>query len=256
MAFFDLPYTQHPQGTGPFQLYSGAASTARSTLTCSDHVRVILLARYGGLWLDNDVYLARDLTSLFRVGPFVGTNLPSLETSNSQLTERSTDLTGPDAVIFAGPADGATARKLVMTACEHIPMDPDAWRYKSLKPVNPSWIINDGLFKIVRLSAAGPADRAQCQRITHCGITSLPMVMLDSLSWADGIRGIEPCDVVSLDTLRVDFSHVFAWHSRLGQHPYEECMTADPATPARLARERALAALERADWRSPRALWD
>ena len=81
--------------------------------------------------------------------------------------------------------------------------------------------------------------------------------MLDSAGWAEAshIRGLEPCDPAPLATLEDDFSRIFVWHSRLGQHDYGSCMGADPATPARIALDRARAALELPDWRAPRSLW-
>ena len=115
--------------------------------------------------------------------------------------------------------------------------------------------MNDGLFKVVRTCPLLRVLTAQCAHLIHCGVTSVPLILLDSFGWAIDFHALEPCTPAPLAAVEDDFSRVFAWHSRLGQHDYGPCMTADPATPARLARDRALAALELPDWRSPRSLW-
>ena len=81
LTFFEQPAVQH-RGASVFALFSGA-SFARCPTDSPDHVRILLLARYGGMWLDNDVYLVRDLTPLLRVGPFVGSVEREMITSNS-----------------------------------------------------------------------------------------------------------------------------------------------------------------------------
>ena len=79
LAFFDQPSVQHRYVPAP-TLYS-------------DHVRVILLARYGGVWLDSDAFLVRDLTPLLRTGPFVGSVDRYLWTTNSAFGGMATILT-------------------------------------------------------------------------------------------------------------------------------------------------------------------
>ena len=53
-------------------MYSGASRALSTSADRSDVVRYLLLARFGGVWLDSDQLLFRDIVPLMRTGPFTG----------------------------------------------------------------------------------------------------------------------------------------------------------------------------------------
>jgi len=70
--------------------------------TLSDLVRVLLLAKYGGIWMDADVIPMRDLTSMIRTGP----TAPWLDGNDSN-----------NALLNFGPVEAGIGAKVLVVTC-------------------------------------------------------------------------------------------------------------------------------------------
>jgi len=125
--------------------------------TRSDLVRILLLARYGGVWMDADVVPLRDMTPLLRSGP----SWPYLwdDRSNNHL------------LIFGPPTEGGVGARVLETACTmSYNQTLFRQRYPDLTFYDQTWIYNDGLAKL-------------CQTVANCGISRNHVWFLDGLTF-------------------------------------------------------------------------
>ncbi|BFZ64130.1 hypothetical protein YB2330_005269 [Saitoella coloradoensis] len=161
----------------------------------SDLVRTLLLAKYGGVWVDSDTLLLHDLTPLIRTGP----NAPRLGWNkwNNNL-------------LVYGPPDGGIGIKVLEVTCS-LSFDESNWQYSdTLKPEMWYWLYNDGVLRV-------------CLEHENCGISGHPAFL------QGGTRTVEPCEK-GLDPRRSAFPYslrgLWTWHARLNSRD-DECMKDD-----------------------------
>jgi len=172
------------------------------TVSRSDLVRVLLLKKYGGVWLDTDSIPMRDLTPLFRAGPFS----PSFH-----------DWMWNNNVLFFGPPDSAPANAVLETACS-MPYDETLFKakYPEVTPVHWYWMYNDGLLKV-------------CDKYTKCGVQRIPIGLFDAEVAMWNEPGQEAMHVYTTEvdghdlspgqSIPIAFREMFVWHGRGNQHP-------------------------------------
>lgn len=160
----------------------------------SDMFRTLLLAKYGGIWIDADIILLRDLTSLIRMGPAT-VGVPDSRNYNNP-------------VLIYGPASGGVGAKVLRVLCG-IPYDETEFRRMwpaSDGPYPWHWMYNSELSKI-------------CEHHEGCGIGLLPAMWTDGMFWgSEGQSMIWPCeeeDKFGEGTFPIKFRGVFTLHSRL-----------------------------------------
>jgi len=169
--------------------------------TRSDLVRVLLLKKYGGVWLDTDSIPMRDMTPLFRVGPFSPSLYNWMWNNN---------------VLFFGPPNSATGNAVLETACG-MPYDEKLFtaKYPDVTPNHWYWLYNDGLLKV-------------CESHTNCGVQRLPIGLFDADVGGWNRPGQKDVHVYSTEadghsllpgqSVPIAFREMFVWHGRGNQH--------------------------------------
>ncbi|ODQ56284.1 hypothetical protein SAICODRAFT_22669 [Saitoella complicata NRRL Y-17804] len=158
----------------------------------SDLVRTLLLAKYGGVWVDSDTLLLHDLTPLIRTGA----NAPRLG-----LNKWNNNL------LVYGPPDAGIGQKVLEVSCS-LSFNESNWQYSdSLKPERWYWLYNDGALRV-------------CLEHENCGISGHPAFL------QGGTRTVEPCEK-GLDPRRSAFPYslrgLWTWHARLNSRD-DECI--------------------------------
>ncbi|GAA6033740.1 hypothetical protein JCM8097_004407 [Rhodosporidiobolus ruineniae] len=204
----------------------------------SDLVRLLLLSKYGGVWLDADTIPLRDFTPLIRLGPSVATMPPRIINNN---------------VLIYGPAWAGVGARMLDMACQ-MPYDFGAFRAKWPDYEGGSepwwWIWNAGVH---RLCAAN-----------GCGISASPLEWLDvqTADWGSH-TGLDICAVSSSSSSNSSSSTVtgaygpsatlppqlhgpFAYHARLTTNHKDDdpCWDEGNGTPLDALRKRVRAVLE------------
>ncbi|KAJ3026830.1 hypothetical protein HDV00_011579 [Rhizophlyctis rosea] len=161
-------------------------------VSASDLIRTLLLSKYGGIWLDTDDIVLRDLTPLIRAGPMV----PQI---------RSGGLEYNDNFLIHGPLSSGISAKVLETACS-ISYNKTIWPYPDwMKPIKWHWVYNDGLYKI-------------CRHRTHCGVGGIPIWYMDGWAWRDHSPDIRPCrGGFEIGKKHPDLRGMFIWHGRFNQ---------------------------------------
>ncbi|KAH8731863.1 nucleotide-sugar transporter-domain-containing protein [Phaeosphaeriaceae sp. PMI808] len=163
----------------------------------ADITRNLLLAKYGGVWIDSDTIPMRDLTPLIRSGPSAG-GISGGDWNNNLL-------------VFGPPNTTVTQRVLETTCSLSINKTIYNERYGHIKPHAWYWMWNDALFKI-------------CASQTHCGFSRIPIYFNDGWTWlGEGQRALRPCEPQqqwfgSGNQLPVTLRTLWSWHPRLGQY--------------------------------------
>ena len=177
--------------------------------TLSDIFRVLILARFGGIWMDADLILLRDLTSVIRMGPAV-IGMPDGPYTN--------------AIIIHGPAYGGVGEKVLSVVCR-IPYNQTEFHRMWPSNKGPSqwfWLYNSELASI-------------CEYLENCGIGRLPAMWTDGMYW--GSRGqpmIAPCvqeDKFGGGTFPLKFRGLFTAHLRLDNEK-DSCIDSASSTTA------------------------
>lgn len=179
-----------------------------SIMTLSDMFRILLLTKYGGLWVDADAILLRDLTPLIRMGPWcVGT----------MLNPNAGFGTWNNALLNYGPVGLGLGEKVLDLVCR-MPFDPKKFRevWPGFEP--PEWwvLYNWSLMKIL-------------EEKEGCRIGAIPQTWVDVYVEA-------PCAVVEDGTLPGKFRGLFVWHSKLDDE-LDSCLAdGSPTTAAKMRR--------------------
>jgi hypothetical protein len=193
--------------------------------TLSDIIRYVLLARYGGVWLDADTIPLRDLTPMIRSGP-------------SACGMDQKDQWNNNILVFGPPGTGI-AEKVLETTCS-ITYNETAYKERegndAIMPNMWWWLYNDGVFKT-------------CELKTHCGVNRHPIAFTDGVYFgAEGQPSTKPCDDGELylkgSELPATLHGLWTWHARLGQRG-DECVEVGRPTLIAAVRRRILELLDR-----------
>jgi len=178
----------------------------------SDLVRVLLLAKYGGVWMDTDIIMLRDMTPLFRMGP---TTVGLPDGSPSGRFNNAIEVFGP---VVAG----GIGEKVLNLVCR-IPHNENTW-HKEWDAQGPKkWpgglLYNEGLFSI-------------CEDNENCGFGLLPATWTDGMSFRekgrDAVYACDPQGNFGHGGIPTQFRGLFAWHTRLDHT--NECLTEEHKT--------------------------
>lgn len=197
------------QGTCLMQMQEWTNASYRESVgmlteTLSDIIRTLLLAKYGGVWLDADIVLLRDITPLIRMGPAT-VGLPDGGYNN--------------ALLIYGPQYGGVGEKVLDVVCR-IPFDPTEFfeRWPGHHPGDWNWMYNSGLSGI-------------CEHSEGCGIGLVPAGWTDGWCWLDeGQEIVEPCGEEGKfgeGSFPPKFRGLFSFHTRLD---HDDSCIADGAT--------------------------
>ncbi|KAJ3036747.1 hypothetical protein HDV00_002409 [Rhizophlyctis rosea] len=161
-------------------------------VSMSDLIRTLLLSKYGGIWMDTDNVILRDLTPLIRAGPTV----PLINPNGSYFN---------DNILVHGPLTSGISKKVLETACT-ISYNVTKWQYgEHVKPANWVWLYNDGLYKT-------------CYHETHCGMQGYPIGFMDGWCWQDHEpRLFGNSEGFSVYGKHPPFDGLWVWHGRLNQ---------------------------------------
>ncbi|KAJ3046540.1 hypothetical protein HK097_000769, partial [Rhizophlyctis rosea] len=162
------------------------------SVTMSDLIRTVILAKYGGIWQDTDNIVLRDLTPLIRTGPLV-----------PQIIDDG--LYYNDNILIHGPTSSGISDKVLGTACS-ISYDRNEWQYEQwVRPANWDWLYNDGLYRA-------------CRHATKCGVQGYPIGFMDGWCWGDHGNGVQGCnEEFGMDGPFPDLVGSWVWHGRLNQ---------------------------------------
>ncbi|KAF2094281.1 hypothetical protein NA57DRAFT_80691 [Rhizodiscina lignyota] len=203
----------------------------------SDIVRNLLLDKYGGVWVDSDTILLRDLTPLIRSGP----SAPAFG-----------DASWNNNLLVFGPPNTRTTNAVLSTTCS---LTFNETLYNERFPDGPRpglfyWVFNEGMLMM-------------CAKVTHCGINRHPLPFMDGVA-----LGVKDQDQHSLkacvreeegkgkyrlkdgwDGRREPFPGglhgLWAWHARLGKSKEDKgCLEGDSGTLASAVRKRILTLLD------------
>ncbi|GAA6023780.1 hypothetical protein JCM11491_006863 [Sporobolomyces phaffii] len=172
--------------------------------TRSDLIRLLLLSKFGGIWLDADSVPLRDMTPLIRAGPVVG----------------AYDYTINNNFLLYGPAWSGVGERVLSLACQ---MPYDELRMKELHPDLDMgdlfyWLYNSGVHKL-------------CQT-RGCGVGNLAMQLIDGMAWTS--QAFMPCErgrYPSGSALPSGLHGPFAWHARMTAIPDDDvCYERESAT--------------------------
>ncbi|GAA5881618.1 hypothetical protein JCM3774_006497 [Rhodotorula dairenensis] len=179
----------------------------------SDLVRILLLAKFGGLWLDADSIPLRDLTPLLRMGPVVPTNG---YTSNNN-------------VLVYGPTYGGVGKRVMEIACQ-LPYDrikaQQLYPELNLTPDHWYWLYNEGLHRLCRTRG--------------CGVGNIAIQLVDGMYWSENTfapceRGKYPAEA----PLPAQIHGPFVWHARMTKIPDDdECYDRSSGTLLSVVRQR------------------
>ncbi|KAK5025108.1 hypothetical protein LTR13_010545 [Exophiala sideris] len=175
--------------------------------TSSDIVRNMLLAKYGGVWLDSDAIPLVDFTPMIRSGPSV----PALGAG-----EYNNDI-----LVFGPAVPDSPGDRVLRTTCE-MPFNKTLFQEKfgnhSVKPLFWYWLYNDGLFKL-------------CSKEDfNCGLAKIPVDYTDGYAFTlKGQEKLKPCGEGQEDAfppgspVPVTLQRLWAWHNRMG-HRDDKCV--------------------------------
>ncbi|GAO51596.1 hypothetical protein G7K_5695-t1 [Saitoella complicata NRRL Y-17804] len=196
--------------------YQRSLKMKQSTL--SDIVRNLLLAKYGGIWLDADTIPLRDLTPLIRSGP----SAPYIGNSESN-----------NNILIFGPTEAGIGSKILETTCT-MSFNETLFheRYPTINPNMWYWLYNDGLFKI-------------CQKLENCGVNRHPIMFTDGRYFTGpNQEATEACpsfesgqEVEQGKPLPASLHGLWTWHNRLGARK-DDCLNEDADTLAMAMRRR------------------
>lgn len=185
--------------------------------TLSDMLRTLLLAKYGGIWIDADAILLRDLTSLIRMGPWC---VGLMFSSNPNMGFG----TWTNALLNYGPVELGLGEKVLEVVCK---MPFDSVEFSNVWPgfEPPEWwfLYNWSLMKIF--------EEKEGHRIG-----AIPQTWLD-------VFVDDPCTVVPDDTLPQKFRGLFVWHSKLDNES-DDCLMVKSSTMAAKLRRSILRMLD------------
>ncbi|KAI1629455.1 nucleotide-sugar transporter-domain-containing protein [Exophiala viscosa] len=181
--------------------------------TSSDLVRNMLLAKYGGVWLDSDTIPLVDFTPMIRSGPSV----PALGGSNYN----------NDILVFGPAVPDGPGDRVLHTTCE-MPYNHTLFVEKfanhTVKPVFWYWLYNDGLFKLCS------------KKEFDCGLAKIPVDYTDGYAFAiKGQEKMKPCGQGEEEAfppgslVPVTLRRLWAWHNRMG-HRDDECVDIEKNT--------------------------
>ncbi|GAA5914021.1 hypothetical protein JCM5296_001543 [Sporobolomyces johnsonii] len=172
--------------------------------TRSDLIRLVLLAKYGGIWLDADSVPLRDFTPLIRSGPGVPTDGGTINNN----------------VLIYGPAWGGVGQRVLELACQ-MPYNITAVkeRFPDFQMWEPSyWLYNAGVSRLCRTR--------------DCGLGHIPIAWVDMMYWSPS--GIAPCEPHAYDPgkpLPAAVHGPYAYHSRMTKHSdWDSCYNAESGT--------------------------
>ena len=97
--------------------------------TVSDMFRTLMLSKYGGIWIDADIILLRDFTSIIRMGPAT-IGVPDIRDYNN-------------AILIYGPPYGGVGAKVLEVLCK-IPYNETEFRrtWPTIRDPYPwSWML-------------------------------------------------------------------------------------------------------------------
>lgn len=172
----------------------------------SDLIRLLLLSKFGGIWLDADSVPLRDFTPLIRAGPVAPTY----------------DNTINNNFLLYGPAWSGIGERVLELACT-MPYNEEKLveLYPELSPkawFSFSWIWNIGVHQL-------------CQT-RGCGVGNLAMQLIDGMAWTSQV--FMPCEhnrYPSGSPLPSNLHGPFAWHARMTAIPDNDyCYSRDSQT--------------------------
>ncbi|GAA5988784.1 hypothetical protein JCM5350_002939 [Sporobolomyces pararoseus] len=160
----------------------------------SDLIRLLLLSKFGGIWLDADSVPLRDFTPLIRAGPVAPTYQNTINNN----------------FLLYGPAWSGIGERVLNLACT-MPYDEEKLPklFPELKPkqwFSFSWIWNIGVHQL-------------CQT-RGCGVGNLAMQLIDGMAWTSQV--FMPCEnnrYPSGSALPSGLHGPFAWHARMTARP-------------------------------------
>ncbi|GAA5834110.1 hypothetical protein JCM3766R1_004461 [Sporobolomyces carnicolor] len=155
--------------------------------TRSDLIRLLLLSKYGGIWLDADSVPLRDFTPLVRAGPVA----PSYgSTINNNF-------------LLYGPSWSGVGDRVLNLACQ-MPYDKVL-----LKSKFPELNMGDhhywGVHKLCRTQG--------------CGVGDMALQLIDGMFWSS--QAFQPCEKDKYpqgSPLAANVRGPFTWHARMTQH--------------------------------------
>ncbi|GAA5872204.1 hypothetical protein JCM16303_001013 [Sporobolomyces ruberrimus] len=163
--------------------------------TRSDLIRLLLLSKFGGIWLDADSVPLRDFTPLIRAGPVVPTYQYTINNN----------------FLIYGPSWSGVGERVLNLACQ-MPYNPDKIHelYPDLDMGNLFyWLYNMGVHKLCRTK--------------DCGVGNLPMQYIDGMAWTSQV--FMPCEhgrYPSGSPITSAIHGPFAWHARMTAIPDDD----------------------------------
>ncbi|GAA5921001.1 hypothetical protein JCM1841_003251 [Sporobolomyces salmonicolor] len=172
--------------------------------TRSDLIRLLLLSKYGGIWLDADSVPLRDFTPLIRSGPAVPTDGGTINNN----------------VLIYGPTWSGVGQRVLELACQ-MPYNVTTVkeRFPDFQMWEPSyWLYNAGVSRLCRTR--------------DCGLGHIPIAWVDMMYWSPS--GVAPCEAHAYDPnkpLPATVHGPFAYHSRMTKHSDgDPCYNAESGT--------------------------
>ncbi|GAA5901246.1 uncharacterized protein JCM6883_000152 [Sporobolomyces salmoneus] len=165
--------------------------------TRSDLIRLLLLSKFGGIWLDADSVPLRDFTPIIRAGPVIGAHD---ETLNNNF-------------LLYGPSWSGIGERVLSLACQ---MPYNESKMKELYPELDMgsrfyWLYND---------------------TRGCGVGRIGMQLVDGMAWTGQV--FMPCErgrYPSGSALPSGLHGPFAWHARMTAIPDNDfCYDRESAT--------------------------
>ncbi|GAA5926530.1 uncharacterized protein JCM15063_000301 [Sporobolomyces koalae] len=172
--------------------------------TRSDLIRLLLLSKFGGIWLDADSVPMRDFTPLIRAGPVA----PSYGgTINNNF-------------LLYGPAWSGVGDRVLSLACK-MPYDKEQMQelYPELDMGDHFyWLYNEGVHKLCRTEG--------------CGVGDMALQLIDGMFWTG--QAYKPCEAgkyAGNAALPPQVHGPFTWHARMTQHADDDsCYSRESGT--------------------------
>jgi hypothetical protein len=183
--------------------------------TLNDIVRYLLLAKYGGVWLDADMIPLRDLTPMLRVGPSASSVSQSFMFS---FENRVADLYG-------------------------MKIWKKDWNTNLLVFGPPGTRLADVVLQNLCSISAGKDILQSCEDELNCGISRIPVQFTDGFKHTQAPQvKMGPCEPGEYNyskgmRLPINLFTLFTWHSRLAQF-HDGCVDFDRPTVAGAVRRR------------------
>ncbi|GAA5926538.1 uncharacterized protein JCM15063_000303 [Sporobolomyces koalae] len=160
--------------------------------TRSDLIRLLLLSKFGGIWLDADSVPLRDFTPLIRAGPAIPTFQNTINNN----------------FLLYGPAWSGVGERVLNLACQ---MPYSVEKIHELYPTLDMgdhfyWLYNEGVHKLCRTQG--------------CGVGNIAMQLIDGMAWSS--QTFMPCERGRYPPgapLPPQLHGPFAWHARMTAHP-------------------------------------